>query len=96
MKQTANYRLNPTEVSDLKPVYDNAGRITGWGLTVTFNNQNIKPPHAKGARVNAKCVNGKTMAEYNFVECVMQKGLRQALLFKDAMAKQIARLGEER
>ena len=91
MKQQANYFLNPTAVSELKPVYDNTGKITAWGVTVTFNNQNIEPPHAKGSRVTTQYIDGKTLAEYNFVECVMKKGLRQALLFRDAMVKQIAR-----
>lgn len=96
MKQSVNYRLCPTKVSELKPVYDGDGHLTGYDITVIFNNQNIEPPHAKGARVTTKYVGDKTLAEYNFVECVTRKGLRQALLFREAMVMQIARQNSER
>ncbi len=96
MNKKSDYILHPTKVSELEPVYDNAGNITAWGITVTFKNSNIEPPHAKGARVTAKSLGNETLAEYRFSESILLKGLEKAVVFRDAMSKQIARLGEER
>lgn len=96
MKQQSKYFLHPTEVSALQPVFDAKGCITEWGLTVTFNNQNIEPPHAKGARVTAKVLDDKILAEYKFSESVLNEGIQKAWIFREAILKQIARQNSER
>ena len=88
--------LKPIGVSPINPVYDMKGCISEWELTVTFCDQDITPPHAKGARVSAKNVNNNTLAKYEFSESVMRQGLERAWTFREAMLKQIARLSEER
>lgn len=87
--------LKPVGVSPINPVYDMNGCIAEWELTVTFDKHNVKPPHAKGARVSAKNLDNKTLAKYEFSESVMRKGLENAWLFRDAISKQIARLNNE-
>ena len=92
-----NQRLNlhPTKVSQIDAVYDSKGHITDWKLTVTFNNKDIIPPRASGARFSVKCEEDVTQVEYKFPESVMREGIRHAWLFKEAMEKQIARLKHE-
>ena len=92
-----NILLTPVDVSAIDPVYDKDGRITEWGLTVTYNSKDVVPPHVKGARVNnVKSVDKNTLAEYHFPESVMKQGLERAWLFRDAVLKQIARQQESR
>ena len=92
-----NMFLTPVDVSAINPVYDKDGRITEWGLTVTYNSKDVVPPHVKGARVtDVKNSDKKTLAEYRFPESVMKQGLERAWLFRDAVLKQIARQEETR
>lgn len=86
----------PIEISQIDPVRDDKGCIKEWGIRVTFDGQNVEPPHAPGARFVTKNTEKNTLAEYRFSESVMQIGLQRALLFRDAMLKQIARQNEER
>ena len=89
--------FKPVNISEIKPVYDVKGQITEWGITVTYDNQNIVPPHVKGARVtDVKNSDKNTLAEYHFLESVMKQGLKRAWLFRDAVLKQIARQEESR
>lgn len=88
--------IKPIEVSEIKPVCDTQGRVKEWGVNVTFNGQNVNPPHAPGARFVTKNTDKNTLAEYRFSESIMQIGLERAWLFRDAMLKQIARQNEER
>ena len=87
--------LKPIGVSPINPVYDMNGCIAEWELTVTFDKQDVQPPHAKGARVSAKNIENKTLAKYEFYESVMKQGLERAWLFRDAISKQISRLNNE-
>ena len=87
--------LHPTEVSQISAVYDTKGHITDWKLTVTFNNKNIVPPRASGARFSVKCMENSTQVEYKFPESILREGIQHAWLFKEAMEKQIARLNNE-
>lgn len=97
MMNKDNVVFRPIDVSAINPVYDNDGRITEWGLTVTYDNKDVVPPHVKGARVNnVKSADKKTLAEYHFPESVMKQGLERAWLFRDALLKQIARQEESR
>jgi len=91
-----NIFMKPISVSSINPVYDAKGCITEWGVTVTFQGLNIKPPHARGARVSAKNVEKNTSAEYLFAESVMKQGLERVWSFREAMLRQIARQNEER
>ena len=89
--------LKPVNISEIKPVYDAKGQLIEWGLTVTYNNQDIVPPRVKGARVDGvKNSDKNTLAEYRFPESVMKQGLERAWLFRDAVLKQIARQQESR
>ena len=86
----------PIEISQIDPVRDDKGCIKEWGISVIFDGQNVEPPHAPGARFVTKNTEKNTLAEYRFSESVMQIGLQRALLFRDAMLKQIARQNEDR
>ena len=89
--------FKPVKISEIKPVYDVKGIVKEWGVTVTYNNQDIVPPHVKGARVGSvKCEDKNTLAEYCFSESVMRQGLERAWLFREAVLKQIARQEESR
>ena len=87
--------LHPTKVSQISPVFDIRGCVSEWAVTVTFNNKNIVPPRASGARFSVKCMENSTQVEYKFPESVLRQGLERAWLFRDAMEKQIARLNNE-
>ena len=65
-------------------------------MVVTYDGQNVEPPHARGARISVKNTDKNTLAEYHFCESVMKQGLERAYLFHDAMVKQIARQNMER
>ena len=88
--------IRPLSVSQINPVYDLKGCISEWQVTVVFKNQNIEPPHAKGAHVSTENVSNTTLAKYGFSESVMKQGLERAWRFREAMIKRIAVLSEER
>lgn len=87
--------IRPLSISQINPVYDLKGCVSEWEVTVVFNNQNIEPPHAKGARVIINNVNNMTQVQYKFSESVMRQGLVRAWSFREAMLRQIARLNNE-
>jgi len=92
-KQTV---LRPIGVSEINPVYDDKGNMSGWGMTVTYDGLSGSPLHVGGARIDVKNSGKHTLAEYVFPESVMQQGLRRAYLFRDAMLRQIAIRSVER
>ena len=88
--------LHPTKVSQISPVFDIRGCVSEWAVTVTFNNKDMVPPRASGARFSVKKLENTTQVEYKFPESVLRQGLERAWLFRDAMKKQIARQNIER
>lgn len=88
--------IKPIDISPIEVVLNEKGHVSGWKLVVTFDNQNIKPPHAKGSRVSVEKVKKVLRAKYEFSESVMGRGLEHAFLFGEAMLKQIARQNMER
>lgn len=88
--------IKPIDISPIEAVLDEKGHVSGWKLVVTFDNQNINPPHAKGARVSVEKVKNVLRAKYEFGESVMGRGFERAFLFGDAVLKQIARQNMER